>query len=119
MKKLDIDAIEPCIDPNEDDSSGARKKVIEDFFTNAPAATKADAVRFLSKHYPDLTGGAHRGMLQRMWDKGEEPWNRYTDKLCPKCEEVLAQNNEEAQELFGTRKSGGKIIPQSWCRSCR
>ena len=38
---------------------------------------------------------------------------------CPQCDE-LADGYDELIEKFGLRKiSGGKQIPQSYCRKCR
>lgn len=37
---------------------------------------------------------------------------------CPQCDKV-ARGEEEVKLLFGTRKSGDKVRPQSWCRGCR
>lgn len=116
-QKVDIEIIQPCIDPEEDSSTKARRRVIRDFFKKIPVATKNDAVRFLVKHYPEVSKGGHRGFLQREFPDGK-PWEDSV-KDCPKCEEVHAEGNEEIQELFGTRKSTGKIIAQSWCRKCR
>ena len=40
-------------------------------------------------------------------------------KKCPKCNKTTASGFEQIDELFGHREVGGKIRPQSWCRSCR
>ena len=40
-------------------------------------------------------------------------------KLCPRCKEVFASNDDEIKEKFGYRTTGEKTIPQSWCRNCR
>jgi len=39
------------------------------------------------------------------------------EKTCPKCGTVAKET--EINDLFGYRKSKGKIITQSWCRYCR
>ena len=40
-------------------------------------------------------------------------------KSCPNCNETVASNDQEIDELFGYRTSNGKTILQSWCRECR
>lgn len=137
-----FDHIAPCIDPQEDSSPDARKKVIEDFFKRAPSASKADAVEFLLKYYPEVSAGGHRGMLQRMY-KNNKPWEKPAPvvkvvvtkkiedtkaektteteertKTCPKCG-VNAVGMDEIDAVFGMRKVKNKQIPQSWCRKCR
>jgi len=37
---------------------------------------------------------------------------------CPQCGKV-ARGEEDVKDLFGTRRSGGKLRAQSWCRGCR
>lgn len=115
-KQIDLTYITPCVDPEKDSSPDARRKVIADFIKKAPIATKSDIVAFLSLHYPDISGGGHRGLVQREY-ADNPPWDN-TFKQCPKCD-TNAKGNEDIQVVFGTRKSGGKIISQSWCRSCR
>jgi len=39
------------------------------------------------------------------------------EKTCPKCGTVA--NKTEIDDIFGYRKSNGKVITQSWCRYCR
>lgn len=37
-----------------------------------------------------------------------------TTSTCPKC-----GTTGDTQALFGTRELRGRLLPQSWCRSCR
>jgi len=39
-------------------------------------------------------------------------------KECPRCHKS-AQGEDDVNRKFGLRRSGGKIIPQSYCRKCR
>jgi superfamily II DNA or RNA helicase len=39
-------------------------------------------------------------------------------KQCPRCH-IQSESKEKIEEVFGFRKSNGKIIPQSYCRKCR
>jgi len=39
-------------------------------------------------------------------------------KKCPQCN-VQSKGRIDIETIFGFRKTGGKIIPQSYCRSCR
>ena len=40
-------------------------------------------------------------------------------KKCPKCKKTIASGFEQIEELFGFRRIGGNLRPQSWCRDCR
>ncbi len=40
-------------------------------------------------------------------------------KKCPKCEKTIASGFEQIDQLFGFRRIGGNVRPQSWCRACR
>jgi len=40
-------------------------------------------------------------------------------KSCPNCNEKIASNDQEIEDLFGYRTTNGRTIPQSWCRDCR
>lgn len=111
-----LEAYEPHIDPEEDSSTDARREVLIHFFKRFPYATKADVIAFLRKHYPDISGGGHRGFYQREYPEGGPAETKV--KVCPKCGNK-AKGAKEVDSMFGFRKSGKRFIPQSWCRSCR
>lgn len=104
------------VDAPEDADIDTRHTYLEKFLEKAPIASKKDAKAFLKHHFPGISDGAHRGHLRRRFEDGGAPWEEGT--TCPECGKV-ADDNEQAQELFGFRSVGGKIIAQSWCRECR
>ena len=65
----------------------------------------------LQRHKEHFTG-----LKNRLRNK---EYNYNEIKKCPKCNKTTASGFEQIDELFGHREVGGKIRPQSWCRSCR
>lgn len=102
-----------------------RKKAVRRWVEDNPRATKKECQAWMYETWPGITGGGHRGMLNRMYPNGESPWDADgnpiappEDKMafCPKCQKE-ARGHEEITKLFGWRYKGK--TPQSWCKECR
>jgi hypothetical protein len=92
-----------------------RKGLIRLFYKNNRLATKKQGVEFLSENYPNIKPGGHRGMIQRIYPKGEAPWD-VISKRCPCCKETVV-GLEACLKKFCVRVEGSQL--QSWCNDCR
>ena len=59
----------------------------------------------------------HVWSIEHISNQLEEMGLTIVEKTCPKCN--VSANKTEVGDLFGHRKSNGKVITQSWCRYCR
>ena len=59
----------------------------------------------------------HVWSIEHISKQLEERGLTVIEKTCPKCGTVA--NKTEVEDVFGYRKSSGKVITQSWCRYCR
>lgn len=105
-----------------------RKEKVRQWVADNPQATKKECQAWMYETWPSITGGGHRGMLNRMYPNGESPWDADGNPIepqvddetltarCPKCAKE-ARGHDEITERFGWRYAGK--TPQSWCKECR